>query len=179
MKRLYLLRHAKSSWEHPNLEDHDRPLAPRGDRAGRAMAAVVAALDPAPGLVLCSTAVRACQTLALVRAGLGNAPVVTDETLYAFDPLPVRLRLAHVDETVQAVMVVGHNPAFERLAVELARGDRGRPARALRSKFPTAALAALDLPVAQWADLGGATSPKGARVVAFTRPADLPETGDA
>jgi phosphohistidine phosphatase len=177
MKRLYLLRHAKSSWDQPNLEDHDRPLAPRGTRAGRAMAAVVAALDPPPALVLCSTAVRARQTLDLVRpdGAAGGPPVSVEESLYTFDPLPLRLRLGQVADSVPAVLVIGHNPALERLAGDLCRRDGGKPARRLRQKFPTAALAALDVPVDHWADIAAAAAPASARVVAFTRPADLPD----
>lgn len=172
MRRLYLLRHAKSDWSQPNVEDHDRPLALRGQRAGQAMAAVVAALDPAPGLVLCSTATRARQTLDLVRPALAGVPVEMDESLYTFDPLAVRLRLGQVEDAATAVLVIGHNPALERLAADLSRSDHGKPARRLRNKFPTAALAALDVPVARWRDMASA-APDSARVVAFTRPADL------
>jgi len=141
------------------------------------MAAVVGALDPRPALVLCSTAVRAQETLELVRDALDTARIVIDESLYAFDPRPIRLRLAQIDDTVRAVLVIGHNPALERLAADLTRKDTGTPARRLREKFPTAALAALDLPVVCWADVGaGLGRPAPAldgRVTAFTRPADL------
>ncbi|MBB4313381.1 SixA phosphatase family protein [Roseospira marina] len=172
MRRLYLLRHAKSSWDAPNLEDHDRPLAPRGQRAGRAMAAVVRHLAPRPDLVLCSTAARARETLDLVRGSLGaGVPVRIEGALYAFDPHAVRRCLAQVDDAAGSVLVVGHNPALECLAAELAPEDTGDPARRLRRKFPTAALATLDVPAARWQDLTGPHA--SARIVAFTRPADV------
>lgn len=172
MRRLYLLRHAKSRWDDPNLEDHDRPLAPRGERAGAAMAGAVAALMPPPALVLCSTARRAHDTLALVRAALpATVPVTIDPSLYTFDPLALRQRLTLLDDTVTAVLIVGHNPALERLAIGLARDDGSAPLQALRRKYPTAALASLDLSLPHWADLGE----RGAhgRLSAFIRPADL------
>ncbi|MBB4286631.1 SixA phosphatase family protein [Roseospira goensis] len=169
MRRLYLLRHAKSSWDQPNLEDHDRPLAPRGERAGRAMAPAVAALDPPPDLVLCSTAVRARQTLELVRAGLPDGPVEIESAVYTFEPLPLRQRLEALDDAVGAVLVVGHNPALELLVQDLARDDDGPAMARLRRKLPTAALVTLDLPVAHWRDIAAG----GGRLAGFIRPADL------
>ena len=71
MKRLWLLRHAKSSWDDPGLADHDRPLAPRGRKAGKRMRRWAAEHDVRPDLVLCSTAVRAQATLELVAPALG------------------------------------------------------------------------------------------------------------
>lgn len=180
MKRLYLLRHAKSSWDDPNLEDHDRPLAPRGQHAAEAMAAVLAALSPRPEIVLCSTAVRARQTLDLARSGLADLPetaVILDAAVYTFEPLALRQRLQGLDDAVATVLVVGHNPALELLARDMAADDDAGPAakRMLR-KFPTAALATLDLPAARWRDLAQG----GGRVTDFVRPADLePDSGAA
>jgi len=179
MKRLYLLRHAKSSWDDPNLEDHDRPLAPRGQRAAEAMAAVLAALRPRPEIVLCSTAARARETLDLARSGLADLPetsVVLDAAVYTFEPLALRQRLEGLDDAVATVLVVGHNPALELLARDLAADDDGPAAKRMLRKFPTAALATLDLPAARWGDLAQA----GGRVIDFVRPADLePEAGES
>jgi len=169
LKHLYLLRHAKSSWDDPNLPDHDRPLARRGETAGAAIAATVAALDPRPDLVLCSTAVRAQSTLALVRTGLRDAPVRTDPLVYAFEPLSLRLALEHLDETLGTVLIIGHNPALEMLAHDLAKTDTSPHMKRLRRKFPTASLAELDLAIDTWRDLASGT----ARLRRFTRPTDL------
>lgn len=73
MKRLWLLRHAKSSWEDPGLPDPDRPLAPRGRRAAELLAAHLAASDVRPGVVLCSSSLRTRQTLAAILPALGDA----------------------------------------------------------------------------------------------------------
>jgi phosphohistidine phosphatase len=172
VKRLYLFRHAKSSWDHPNLEDHDRPLAPRGERAATAMGAVLEGLSPRPALVLCSTAVRARQTYDLARYGLDGIPesaVLIESTLYTFEAPALRRRLQRLDDAVPSVLVIGHNPALEDLARDLTRGDDGSARRRLLRKFHTAALAVLALDVTRWADL----APGRGRVADFIRPADL------
>ncbi|SDE70892.1 SixA phosphatase family protein [Rhodospira trueperi] len=172
MKRLYLFRHAKSSWEHPNLEDHDRPLAPRGEHAATAMGAVLEGLSPRPAWVLCSTAVRARQTHDLARHGLADIPasaVLVEPDLYTFEASALRQRLQRLDDGVPSVLVIAHNPALEDLARDLTTGDDGSARRRLRRKFPTAALAVLALDVARWADL----APGRGHVADFIRPADL------
>ncbi|NIP89767.1 MAG: histidine phosphatase family protein, partial [Gammaproteobacteria bacterium] len=83
MKTLLLLRHAKSSWDDPSLEDFDRPLAPRGEKAAPVMAAYLASKGLRPDLVLCSPAARARQTWALVAQSLGDGIAVKElQSLY-------------------------------------------------------------------------------------------------
>jgi len=174
LKNLYLLRHAKSSWDNPNMPDHDRPLAHRGERAGAAMTATVAALSPRPDLVACSTAARARGTLDLVRSGLpDDVPVRLDPVLYTFDMPPLCLHLEGLGDDITSVLVIGHNPALELLARTVAAADTGEFMERLRGKFPTAALAELELPIGAWADLGDALDRGNARLRRFTRPADL------
>lgn len=175
MKHLHLLRHAKSNWDDPDLDDHDRPLAERGLRAGAAMAAHLGE-TLAPDLVLCSTARRAVDTLAFLVPGLDGVPVLYERKLYTFTPEPLLERLRALPETVTDVLLVGHNPALQDLAVMLCRKpDGGTVAaggdpRALRDKFPTAALASLELMVERWTavDRGSAV------LTRFMRPKDLP-----
>ena len=90
--RLWLLRHAKSSWDDDRLADVDRPLAPRGERAAAAMATYIDGAAIRPDLVLCSPAIRARQTLERVQASLGEPDIVIDPELYTFDPLPLLAR---------------------------------------------------------------------------------------
>lgn len=177
MKRLYLLRHAKSGWDDPVMADHDRPLAPRGQRASAHMAEPIRRLAPPPSLILCSTATRATQTLDLVRAALPpDSPIRIEVDLYTFDADVLRHRLAQVDDRHTAVLVIGHNPALELLAGALMHGDSGEAARRLRRKYPTAALVELDLPLERWSRLADADGRHpGGRVTRFTRPADLDE----
>jgi phosphohistidine phosphatase len=144
LKTLYLLRHAKSDWSDPRLADHDRPLAPRGDKAAHRMAVFLAEVRPEPQLVLCSSAVRARQTWAAVAEVLAKQPDVTVEPdLYGATASELLARIRRIPEQVDAVLMVGHNPGMEDLVAELA-GDGDPPARQqLDTKFPTGALAIL------------------------------------
>ncbi len=174
-RQLFVLRHAKSSWDNPGLDDHERPLAPRGHRAVEALAAHLRTAGVAPEQVLCSSARRTRETLAgidppgerIVEPGLYGAGV---------DDLIERLR--QVPEQLVSVMVVGHNPAMQMLVLRLT-GANGN-GRALSStppdgdlgelhrKFPTGALATLEFDC-PWDELG----PGCARLSAFVVPRHL------
>jgi len=164
VRTVWLLRHAKSSWDDPTLPDADRPLAPRGRRAAAAIAAHIASADVRPELVLCSSGLRARETLAAVLPSLG-APVEVriEPDLYTFDDEVVRERLRRTPAGVRAMMVVGHNPALQQLALALARSG---PARArLLEKFPTGALATIRLPDGAWTSVGDGAGEIAALVV--------------
>jgi phosphohistidine phosphatase len=141
MGTLYLLRHAKSSWDDPARADHDRPLAPRGLRAARRMARHLREAGVAPDLVLCSSAVRARQTLELVQPALGDAAVRVEDGLYAATADRLLERLRALPEPVRSVMLVGHNPGLQDLALDLAA--RGSRLPELAAKLPTGALVTL------------------------------------
>lgn len=170
MHRLYVLRHAKSSWSNSCLADHDRPLAPRGERAAAALAGHVAAIDPPPALVLCSSARRAQDTLEPVRAQLPESmAVLVEDGLYGASAQEIVDRLREVPEDTPSVLVVGHNPGLEDLVCGLGRdGDPELIAR-VHAKFPTGAFATLTFP-GPWKSLGSGP----ATLEAFVVPADLP-----
>ena len=171
MKALYLLRHAKSSWADSRLADHDRPLAPRGKKATRALARHLADSGIRPALVLCSTAARARETLDGVVGSLGeDVDVWHEDDLYGASAGELLERLRRLPAAVPSVMVVGHNPGLEDLAVELigdGHGDEHVLAR-LHAKFPTGALATLHLRC-DWSGL----APGRATLTAFVVPKDL------
>ena len=163
------MRHAKSSWDDPDLPDHLRPLARRGRTAVAALARHMRATGIAPGLLLCSPAVRARETWEGVAPGLPAGTVVeVDDALYGAGPDDLLRRLRRLSPDLDSVLVVGHNPGLEDLAHGLVgHGDpalRGR----LETKFPTGALATLDAPGA-WRDLGWGTS----TLIAYVVPRDL------
>jgi len=167
MKRLFLLRHAKSSWKDSSLPDHERPLAGRGKRATKAMAGYMRAHDIEPALVLCSSATRARQTFDRVAPGLGGSPEVRFESeLYEASAAGLLGRLQRVDDGVPSVMLVGHNPSMEQLALDLA--NRGPELAALAAKYPTGALATVEFD-GPWSEL----EPDAARLVGFVKPRDL------
>ncbi len=171
MLTLTLLRHAKSAWDDPTLGDHERPLAPRGEKAapmiGRQLTRVAA-----PDLVLCSTAMRTRQTLALVLLEMTAKPaqILYEDGLYLATPSQLRARLADVAATARHVMIVGHNPGLHALALELTGGGPKRAVVQLAKKFPTAALAVIEFPeAAAWSDVQPATG----TLRSFVTPRDL------
>ena len=148
------MRHAKSSWDDPRLADHDRPLNGRGRRALEPLAAHIEQAGVRPHVVLCSSARRAVETLDGVRAALGpQADVRIDKGLYGADVPELVARLRQSSAETTAVMVIAHNPGLQDLVLHLA-GDGDEQARATaRTKFPTGALATLDLGDAGWSEL--------------------------
>jgi phosphohistidine phosphatase len=167
MKRLYLLRHAKSSWKDASLPDHDRPLAGRGRRAAKAVARHMGENQIQPQLVLCSTARRARETLDRIEPALATSAIEVEPDLYAASAPALLERLRSVPDSVESVMVIGHNPGLQELALELARA--GPAASDLAAKYPTAALATLAFDASRWRELAR----DSAELVELVRPRDL------
>ena len=163
MHTLYLLRHAKSSWDDPALADHDRPLAPRGERAAGTMGEHMRSSEISPSLVLCSSAVRARQTLE--RTSI-EGDVRIERGLYGASESDLLETLRRLPPEVESAMLIGHNPAMQELALMLAA--EGPELRRIHGKFPTGALATLEFD-GDWSALG----PHAARLVDFVRPKDL------
>jgi phosphohistidine phosphatase len=171
VKIILLLRHAKSAWSPAGLDDHERPLNKRGERAAEAMAEHIVHNAPRPDLILCSTAVRTRQTLAPLvhRLATPAPPIALEKGLYLASEGELLVRLRGVPDEVATVLLIGHNEGIGELASALA-GD-GEPAalERLHEKFPTGALATLQLPEEPWRDL----APGAAELLAFIRPRDL------
>ena len=170
-RHLLLLRHAKSSWSDPAVEDIARPLAPRGERAAAAMGRMMAARDLLPDRVLCSPAIRARQTLDLVTRDWPR-PVETEIVpgLYDFGDGEALLAAIRQDGgDARRLLLIGHNPSMEALAHRLVtRGDRTLRAR-MSEKFPTCALAEIVLECISWSDLAESAG----TLTRFIRPRDL------
>ena len=164
MKRLYLLRHAKSAWDDPTLRDRDRPLAPRGRKASKRVARWAKKHRVRPQLVVCSSAVRARQTLEGVLPGLGKPTVWVEVTLYAAGVDMLFARVRALPEEVDEAMLVGHNPGLMELLLRLAAPSRLR--ERAHENLPTGALAGLEMDVGRWADV----SPGAARLTELVLP---------
>jgi phosphohistidine phosphatase len=140
-----LLRHAKSSWDAPQMSDHDRPLARRGNRALADLRRYIREAGVAPDLVLCSTARRAVETWEGIAPGCPPGTVVEFASeLYGATAGELLRRLQQVPEAVGCVLVVGHNPGLAELAFELVGSGDTDLRHRLETKFPTGALATLD-----------------------------------
>ncbi len=168
---IYLLRHAKSSWDDPAIEDFNRPLAARGRRAAEAMSRYMRIADVKPDLVLCSSAVRAKQTLEDILPALGDPGTVKyDRGIYHGGVVALTNRLRRVPDQAASVMMVGHNPALQALALALAGGGDPAAMARLEAKFATAGLVTLVLNSAHWQDL----KPGACDLHSFVLPRELP-----
>lgn len=146
MKRLLVLRHAKSDRSDDTLRDHDRSLAPRGEVDAPRMGIALAALDAVPDSILTSTAVRARETARLVAAAMGYDGVIVEEPgLYAASVDALLNALRDADDAA-TLLLVGHNPGLEELIGLLTVGIEAEPIL----RLPTAGLACLVLDIAEW-----------------------------
>lgn len=147
MKELLIIRHAKSSWDSPDLDDHERPLNPRGRRAAPEMGRRIAARGLVPERLVTSDAVRARQTAELMATemALDEDAIVADARLYGAEPEDWLEVVQAFPDELSRIGAVGHNPALHELAAYLVdlRTD----------KFPTAAVVHARFDVERWADV--------------------------
>lgn len=170
MKRLLLLRHAKSSWDNPDLADIERPLAPRGIEAALLIGHTIAQRNWLPDLALVSAAERTRETWRLAAGEWLSRPEPSFS--HALYEMPAEALLAEIrrsGENAATLLVLGHNPGLGDLAAHLvADASPAKLTKSLRKKFPTGALAVFDFDGA-WADLDAGT----ATLTHFLRPKDL------
>lgn len=154
MKHLLLMRHAKSSWSEQGMDDFDRPLNERGHMTGDEMSIYLAKCYPLPDQIICSNAQRTRETLGhLLKAYRHPMTVALSRAIYEASYASIMQLIHDVDETVQTLMVVGHNPGIEEMAFALCRDGEAKAFERLNSKYPTAACAHLTIDVAKWSDL--------------------------
>lgn len=170
MLTLSLFRHAKSSWADPSLEDFDRPLAPRGQKAAPAMAAFMKGISLRPDLVLCSPSQRTRETLALVAGEIGDPKVTYPEDLYLAEPETLLASVQATKAGIRHLMLVGHNPGLQDFAASLLGSGDAADRRAIAAKLPTAALVVMTFAVKRWRDVAPATG----RLEQFMTPKRLP-----
>ena len=143
MRILLLFRHGKSDWD-TDAADLERPLKGKGKRAAKRMGRWLAEAGELPDLALSSPALRARDTLRRAhRAGDWECPVATRDALYVFDGEDLLTFLRGFDQPVRRLLLTGHQPALGELVALLAGGGRLR--------FPTAAMARIDLAIDDWA----------------------------
>ncbi len=177
MRELLVLRHAKSRWDQPDVDDHDRGLAPRGLEAARKMGALIAEAGWLPDRILCSTARRAQETLALARESWPTTPPIPQSdlaTLYLAAPSRILEIVRRQPDEAERLLIVGHNPGLQSVVSRLAgHGDKAERV-SIETKFPTAALARIALDVASWRDVAWTIG----RLVDYRVPRDTKATAD-
>ena len=175
MKTLTLLRHAKSTWDDPVARDFDRPLNRRGKKAARTVGQEMRAQGLAFDRIVASPATRVVETLAEVAEGYGRPLTAEyDQRVYLASADALLELVRDTDGAVERLLLVGHNPGLEGLALLVTR-ERDDPLRGeIAVKYPTGTLAEISLPVERWRDV----APGGGRIARFIRPRDLdPELG--
>jgi phosphohistidine phosphatase len=172
MKTLHLLRHAKSSWKDPALDDHERPLSKRGRETAKMIGAYLRREKIRPDIVVCSTAVRARQTLAPISKEIKPSKVVLKKGIYAVPQQKLWKHISTLPENADCVLLIGHNPALHDLALALATPKSRARLPSIEAKFPTGAMATFRFD-GTWKGL----RPNGAALSAFTCPKDIARKG--
>lgn len=170
MLELLLLRHAKSRWDQPGVNDHARDLSARGETAAPVMGAWLQKQGLVPDLVLCSTARRAQRTWQLAAGRLDRVPeTVTCDELYLAEAPRMLDVVRRRGGMVPRLMLVGHNPGMHVCATSLVAAGPMAERTRLAAKFPTAGLALIRFAITEWSALLPATG----ELAGFWRPRDL------
>jgi len=161
MKTLYLLRHAKSSWDDPSQTDFERPLNQRGIKAAPFMGNLMAQKGFTPSVIICSPAMRAKTTARLVKdAGGFSEEIVFEKSIYEASPNNLREIVSKLSEDHGSALLVGHNPGIEGFI---------RYLTGLLEPMPTAALAVIELENERWEEVNDNCG----KLLAVYRPKEL------
>jgi phosphohistidine phosphatase len=170
MKRLFVLRHAKSSWDDPALDDFNRPLNDRGWKAARRMGRELRQRDLRFDLVVSSMAARARETLDGIRDKLDlNVEVRFEPRMYLASEETLLSLVRALPQKVHCPLLIGHNPGLERLLVELTHDDGDGLRHRIAHRYPTGAFAGVELPARHWVEV----APGSGEVVELILPKEL------
>jgi phosphohistidine phosphatase len=147
MRRITLLRHAKSDWNNPSQNDFDRTLNQRGEKNAKLIAKRLKNSGVRPSLIISSDAVRAISTARLIARGIGYPIefIQPDHELYLASPVGIIDVLEREGENYTDVMIIGHNPGLTELANRLSNSQI--------DNIPTCGVFAVDMKIDSWADL--------------------------
>jgi len=170
MKRLTILRHAKSSWKDRELNDFDRPLNARGRKAARLVGQEMTKRGMHFDSVLASPAIRVRETIdGLTQGHQLPSPIRFEPRIYEARVSELMELIGTLPDEASSALLVCHNTSAERLVLKLAKDDEKRLRNRVEEKFPTAALAAIDLPIDSWSEV----QPDSGTLVELIYPADL------
>ena len=160
MKTLYLVRHAKSSWKYPNLDDFERPLNKRGRKSAPLMGKILEKLKVTPDLVISSPANRAAMTARIIADKIKYPldKIRYSEAIYEFSANVLIHFIEQIDDAVDKAMVVGHNPAL----TDLANYFGGKPI----NNIPTCGVFCMNLDISSWTKI----SEHGGKLIFFEFP---------
>lgn len=172
MLTLILFRHAKSSWDDASLKDFERPLNVRGRQAAPRMGRYLATVGHTPDLILCSSAVRTRETAKLALAKLEGAPLPKFmDGLYLAEAERIMDVIRTTPGSIQKLMLIGHNPGLQDLAIDLIGRASVSDMRRLQTKLPTAAVVVIKFACLSWRDVASNTGD----LESFVAPRDVEE----
>lgn len=150
MKTIYIVRHAKSSWDEPGLSDHDRPLIAAGIKKTNLVIDYLKAKKVMPGLIITSTARRAKDTALLVADGLGYpySKIIFDEKIYHASPNSIMDELYALDDQINSVMIFGHNPTLTYFVNQFLEPTI--------ANLPTSGVVAIEFDTDKWVEIAAA-----------------------
>jgi len=176
MKKLTLLRHAKSGWDDPVARDFDRPLNAKGKRAAHRIGEYFRARNLEFDHVVASPAVRVIETLEHLAEGAGEMqPPAWDKRIYLASAVSLLDVVQESDDAYDSLLLAGHNPGLEDLILMLVPDNPDDDTREqVEEKFPTASIVEISFPVDRWEDVR-----ENSGVLSyFVRPRDLdPDLG--
>jgi len=145
MKKIFLMRHAKSSWKDSNIPDHDRPIKKKGEKDAKAMGKMLKSKKLTPDVILCSSAERAKQTAELFKEAISyEGKIEFNDKLYMAEVNDLIGAIKNAPKKTKNVMVIGHNPGLEALLQTLT----GKV-----ETLPTSSIAYISIPIDEWSDL--------------------------
>ena len=152
MKKLSFIRHAKSDWASPLLADHDRRLAERGQKASATMKDFFGNSNKNFDIVLSSTALRAVETIEIIKPAIKDTEVMYKKDLYTFDDHMMLEFISKITDDLSSVLIVGHNPAIQETVLRLSATDHNSNLlNRVEHKYPTAAFSTLTSSIEKWA----------------------------
>ena len=154
MRTLIFLRHAKSSWALPGIEDFDRPLNDRGNDAAPQIAKWLVSEGINPDVIVCSSAKRTQETLTHIEPILGNeAATIMEPSLYLASGETLFECAAALDDDYETAMLIAHNPGLHDAALSILTAESRRESGEMRARFPTCACAIVALPINRWSEI--------------------------
>ena len=155
MKSLSLIRHAKSDWTSPLVSDHDRRLAERGQRASMIMRDFFASSKKSFDIVFSSTALRAVETIEIIKPSIKDTEIIYKKDLYTFDDHTMVEFISKIKDDKSSVLIVGHNPAIQETVLRLSETDQNSNLlNRVEHKYPTAAFCTLTSTIEKWSHTG-------------------------
>ena len=155
MKSLSFIRHAKSDWTSPLVSDHDRRLADRGQRASMIMKNFIASSKKRFDIVFSSTALRAVETIEIIKPSIKDTEIIYKKDLYTFDDHIMVEFISKIKDDKSSVLIVGHNPAIQETVLRLSDPDQNSNLlNRVEHKYPTAAFCTLTSTIEKWSHTG-------------------------